>query len=75
MLRAQGFQPPHSLVRTKEPLIGLDFLLETVRSAREFRYLDLVNARHEKYGNTYVARRLLYDTISTRDPENLKHSK
>lgn len=72
--RAQGLQGPSNLIKTKERLIGVDFIVETMRACREFRYLDLICDRHDRYGHTYVAHRLLYQTISTRDPENLKHS-
>lgn len=72
--KKEGLKGPFSLVKTKERLIGADFIVETMKACREFRYLDLICNRHDRYGHTYVAHRLLYQTISTRDPENLKHS-
>lgn len=73
-MKTEGLKGPFNLIKTKERVIGVDFIVETMKACREFRYLDLICSRHDRYGHTYVAHRLLYQTISTRDPENLKHS-
>lgn len=73
-MNIQRSKSPFSVVIPKEPLAGADNLLETTRAAREFRYLDLICERHRQYGNTFVTRRILYETVNTRDPENLKQS-
>lgn len=73
-IKAEGLKGPWNLIKTKERFIGWDFIVETMKASREFRYLDLICDRHDRYGHTYVAHRLLYQTISTRDPENLKQS-
>lgn len=63
---------PRSLVPMADPFLGLDFLLKTVRAAQHRGYLALTQQRFREHGPTYVARRALYTTVHTIDPENIK---
>ena len=71
--KARGCASPQNLAPIKEPFLGLDFLWETLRAAKEGRYLPFIWERFQKCGNTFVTRRLLYETVHTIDPDNLKH--
>jgi cytochrome P450 len=55
-----------------DPILGLSFLLETIRRAKNSEYMQCALERFRLFGTTYVNKRLLYETISTIDPENVK---
>ncbi|KAH8899807.1 cytochrome P450 [Thozetella sp. PMI_491] len=69
---AVGALPPKNLAPIKDPILGLDYTIATIKAAKNARYLAFMWERFRQIGNTHVTRRLLYDTIHTIDPENLK---
>ncbi|KAL0931150.1 cytochrome P450 [Colletotrichum truncatum] len=72
LAREHGCLPPQNQSIGGDPIIGLSLVLETVRRARQNEYLRLGHERFRKFGTTYVNKRLLYETVSTIDPENVK---
>ena len=70
--KAYGAKPPQNLASLKDPVLGLDYTLATVKAGRDARYLSFIWGRFLRLGSTYVTRRFLYDTVHTIDPENLK---
>ncbi|KAK3365440.1 cytochrome P450 alkane hydroxylase-like protein [Podospora didyma] len=70
--KANGCEKPRNVAHTREPIIGLDFLLECLRNAKSGHYIRYCASRLFRYGFTYITRRATFDTIHTADPENLK---
>ena len=56
----------------KEPILGVDKILEAIRQAKENKFLENAQARFDRYGHTYYGKRLLKTIILTRDPQNIK---
>ncbi|KAJ2897105.1 hypothetical protein MKZ38_004984 [Zalerion maritima] len=69
----QKCSPPFSKPPARDPFLGLDFLLQTISAAKQRKYLSLVQSRFLQHGPTFVNSRLLYQTVHTVDPENVKH--
>jgi hypothetical protein len=63
---------PKNLVALKDPVLGLDYAFEIVKAAKQSRYMDWIGERFKAYGDTYVCRRLFFDTVHTIDPDNIK---
>lgn len=70
IMKANNCQPPPSYPQ-KDPIFGLDILLEQIRNARKHKLLERLSERFKLYGNTYTQRRLTHFVI-TCEPENIK---
>lgn len=70
--KANGCKRPRNVAHVQEPILGLDFLFQCLKSAREGRYIRFAAQRFRKYGYTYITKRLAFETVHTADPENLK---
>ncbi|KAF1730573.1 Cytochrome P450 52A12 [Beauveria bassiana] len=62
--------PPQFVGR--DPIFGLDFVLENVRTFRQHTYLDTLVKRYKSLGNTYGVRVFHRRGILTCEPENVK---
>ncbi|OLN87394.1 Cytochrome P450 52E2 [Colletotrichum chlorophyti] len=56
----------------KDPIFGIDTLIETIQGFKNNHYLDLLVKRHNKYGRTFSFDVFGETTISTCDPGVLK---
>ncbi|KAF9885071.1 hypothetical protein FE257_000802 [Aspergillus nanangensis] len=63
-------QPVRSVC--KDPIFGLDQLRESIAAAKQHRFLDLLQARFHRYGNTYRSKRFATPLITTCEPQNIK---
>lgn len=70
---ARGCKTPKNFYPTRDPFLGLDVYWKMLKAEGQGRYLEFVTNRFRRYGNTFVARRLLFDVIHTIDADNLKH--
>ncbi|KAI0020966.1 cytochrome P450 [Xylariomycetidae sp. FL0641] len=70
--RDHGTLPPQNTVPGGDPFIGLSFLLETIRRAKKNEYMLLNLERFRSIGTTFVNKRLLFESVSTIDPENVQ---
>ena len=71
-MSARDCKPPRCRVPLRDPFFGIDFVLETIRNAKNGCYLEGTNRRFHLYGQTFVAKHLHYPTIHTTDPANIK---
>ncbi|KAH8897276.1 cytochrome P450 [Thozetella sp. PMI_491] len=70
--KKHGCRPAQSFAKGGDPVIGLSFLLETIKRAKNNEYMRVTLERFRTFGNTYVNKRLLYQTVHTIDSENAK---
>ncbi|OJJ78029.1 hypothetical protein ASPBRDRAFT_37257 [Aspergillus brasiliensis CBS 101740] len=69
--RHHGCQP---VLRSynKDPILGLDTLIETIRTVREHRILERSCNLYRTHGNTFTVKELRRNIILTIEPENIK---
>lgn len=72
LAKKSGCLSPTNYATGGDPIIGLSFILETIRRAKKSEYMQVTLERFRCFGTTYVNKRLLYETISTIDGENVK---
>jgi cytochrome P450 len=70
--RASGCHPPRNQVALKDPIFGLDYMMQTLKAGASGQYLVFMAQRFQGLGNTFVTRRFLYDSVHTIDPDNVK---
>lgn len=56
----------------KDPFLGLDTILGTIRTFRQHKMLESSCERFRVYGNTYTVKELQRRAIVTMEPENIK---
>jgi cytochrome P450 len=56
----------------KDPVLGLDFMISSVRAFREKRFLEALSNRFRSVGYTFSVRGFNRRTIFTADPDNVK---
>ncbi len=61
--RKYGAHQPKNLATLQDPILGLDYMVATIKAAKNARYLPFMWERFKQFGYTYVTRRLLYDTV------------
>lgn len=66
-----GCQPLRQY-RRKDPILGLDYVIESVRAFRQHRFLATLQHRHEKHGTTFGIRVFSSRGIFTIDPKNIQ---
>lgn len=69
---ANGCEPIEHFFPIKDPIFGIDNILESIRAKKELRLLKRFEDNFDKYGNTFKAKLAQQDIISTREPENVK---
>lgn len=69
--RRHGCQPV-ARCYTRDPLLGLDRLPETLRALKQHRILRLVCELFRVYGNTFTEKELYRRVVLTIEPENIK---
>lgn len=67
MKKSQGCLPPRKLPQ-KDPLIGIDVLLQDISSSYNKKFLKSMESRHDINGLTYTSKTLFTTTIHTCDP-------
>ncbi|KIW08038.1 uncharacterized protein PV09_00982 [Verruconis gallopava] len=67
-----GCQPLLHHFPIKDPIFGIDNIIESVRAKNEHRLLDRILNNFEKYGNTFGSKMAQRKIIVTREPENVK---
>jgi cytochrome P450 len=72
LAKKHGCLPPSNYATGGDPILGLSFILETIRRAKKSEYMQVTLERFRRFGTTYVNKRLLYETISTIDGDNVK---
>lgn len=68
--KVHGCEPV--LTASKDPLFGIDVLLENIQAAKSHRLLELIQHRFQRYGNTFRVKRFTTPLIITCEPANLK---
>ncbi|RAH54526.1 cytochrome P450 alkane hydroxylase [Aspergillus piperis CBS 112811] len=68
--KVHGCEPV--LPASKDPLFGIDVLLENIQAAKSHRFLELIQHRFQRYGNTFRVKRFTTPFIITCEPANLK---
>ena len=71
--RQWGCQPAQNMMLLKDPVLGLDFLLESLFGEGTEHYVKHAHTLLQKLGSTYVARRLTLTSVYTCDSQNIKH--
>lgn len=56
----------------RDPILGLDFLRDSIRAGKDFKYLAREQELHTIYGNTFSSRFFRTTVFNTVEPENLK---
>ncbi|BCR98540.1 uncharacterized protein AKAW2_40223A [Aspergillus luchuensis] len=69
--KVHGCEPV--LPASKDPLLGIDVLLENIQAAKSHRFLELIQHRFQRYGNTFRVKRFTTPFIITCEPANLKN--
>ncbi|KAK5651693.1 hypothetical protein OQA88_11759 [Cercophora sp. LCS_1] len=72
-IKANALQPLQSAVHTLEPFLGLDLMYTAVRHAQRGYYNRFSASRFAAHGTTFATNRLLFTTLHTIEPENLKY--
>ncbi|KAJ5173170.1 cytochrome P450 alkane hydroxylase [Penicillium capsulatum] len=70
--RNHGCLPPRKLSQ-KDPFLGTDVVLQNLRAAREYGFLQLLKSRHEANGRTYTTNTYFRTTINTCDPALIRN--
>ena len=70
-MRQHGCQPPRYYPH-RDPLFGLDLMLDVKRSVERGQCIEDSHQRFEKYGHTFVTKAFGAKIINTIEPENLK---
>ncbi len=71
--RRRSHCAPIKRAPTKDPILGLDFVLKCIAEVKKHRYLDFYSSTFKMFGsNTYMIRVLGRNMVMTDDPENLK---
>jgi cytochrome P450 len=70
--QANGCKPLMHHFPIKDPIFGLDNMLESIRAKRELRLLDRFDTNFKKYGNTFGSKIAQRKIIATREPQNVK---
>lgn len=66
-----GCKPPTACPQ-KIPILGLDFLVETISGFKNNRYLQVLIKRHDAHGRTFSFQQLGVTNYSTCDPEVMR---
>jgi len=72
MALANGCKPIEKFYPIKDPIFGIDNILESIKAKRELRLLDRFKENFEKHGNTFKSRLGQQHIYATREPENVK---
>lgn len=67
-----GCKPVLKRFAAKDPILGSDWILGNLKSAREHQYLNTLAKRYDDAGTTFATRVLSTRAICTIDPENIK---
>ena len=67
MIRDKGCLPAKKL-RQRDPFLGTDVVIENLRAAKRYGFLELLKSRHEANGLTFTTDTYLRTTINTCDP-------
>lgn len=71
-IRENGCLPAASL-KMRDPILGIDALLSTIRAGKQHQLLDMLTARFtETNSKTFTSKRLGAHAIMTMEPENVK---
>ncbi|KAF4546694.1 Cytochrome p450 family protein [Lasiodiplodia theobromae] len=71
-IRENGCLPAASL-KMRDPILGIDALLSTIRAGKKHQLLDMLTARFtETNSKTFTSKRLGAHAIMTMEPENVK---
>lgn len=65
-------QPPQTRYPLKDPIFGLDLVLDTIKNAKNRRHLEGTYERYKEHGTTFTSRLPGCATVFTIDPENIK---
>lgn len=68
----QNSREPAPVIKSKDPVLGLDVLWESYSSVHSQKYLETSLARFEECGTTYEANLLGTRDINTIDPQNIR---
>jgi cytochrome P450 len=67
-----GCQPAQRRYPLKDPIFGLDLVIDTIKNAKKHRHLEGTWLRYENTGTTFTSRLPGCQTVFTIDPENVK---
>lgn len=70
--KVNGCQPAQTKYPSKDPIFGLDLVLDTIKNAKNLRHLEGTSKRYEQHGTTFTSKLITYPTVFTIDPENVK---
>ncbi|KAI1082569.1 putative cytochrome P450 alkane hydroxylase [Whalleya microplaca] len=67
MKRENGCLPPKKLPQ-RDPFLGTDIVLQNLKAARNYGFLNLLRSRHASHGLTFTTNTYLRTTVNTCDP-------
>lgn len=70
--KSNGCQPAQAKYPLKDPIFGLDLVLDTIKNAKNLRHLEGTSKRYEQHGTTFTSKLITYPTVFTIDTENVK---
>ncbi|TGO23296.1 hypothetical protein BPAE_0137g00160 [Botrytis paeoniae] len=70
--KLNGCQPAQVKYPLKDPIFGLDLVLDTIKNATNLRHLEGTCKRYEQHGTTFTSKLITYPTVFTIDTENVK---
>ena len=72
LARRWGCKPPTSRLPVKDPIFGLDFLIDGIFGKTSDGYVEPAYQQFKRLGKTYVAERWAFSTVYTCDSANIK---
>lgn len=67
-----GLKPMERFLPSKDPIFGIDNLLESIKAKKEQRLLERFRGNFDKYGHTFKGKLITQHLVATREPENVK---